>query len=180
MNAPSKKPSSTKGNLFDWNSTLNQGGPINFGYTLRQTPARAGWAHRYWVTPSTERSPAHLDSVYTRKVWDSGGPMRTNGWPSNPWRLFKNHQTFWRIEPGVHAMTDGPRWTLGSPARSGPRRLCGGALFFDQSVGRPKIGGSNRLGGTRTLNAQFEPRILSPLRLPIPPRAQNLTLPISR
>lgn len=39
---------------------------------------------------------------------------------------------------------------------------------------RPVI---NRLGGTRTLNAQFEPRILSPLRLPIPPRAQNLTLP---
>ena len=77
-------------------------------------------------------------------------------------------------------MTDGPGWTLGSPARSGPRRLCGGALFFDQSVGRPKIGGSNRLGGTRTLNAQFEPRILSPLRLPIPPRAQNLTLPIPR
>ena len=99
-----------------------------------------------------------------------------NGSNSSLRRLFEEIKRIWRVPQDTYATSGGPGWTLGSPARSGPRRVCGGALLF-LIDSRPQCLKTNRLGGTRTLNAQFEPRILSPLRLPIPPRAQGLTLP---
>ena len=39
-------------------------------------------------------------------------------------------KTLWRVTARPLATSGGPGWTLGSPTRSGPRRVCGGALPF--------------------------------------------------